>query len=670
MATISSSTGSTLDVNSIVTQLMQVEQRPLTRLDKREASYQSKLSAYGNLSSAVSAFQTAMNGMSSPASLLSLKVSASDSSIFSASAAAGAIPGTYTVEVSKLAQQQKLVATGQISIGTSIGSGTLTLDWGTISGGTLDTGTGIYSGAAFAATSGSQTSITIDSSNNTLSGIRDAINSAKAGVTASIVNDGGATPYHLVLTSDKTGATNSLKISVSGDAALSILLAHNPAGTQNLSQKSVAQDAELKVDGVLITKSSNSVSDAINGVTLNLAKTNINAPASLTVTRDISAVQGLAQGFANAYNAFQKSVRSLASYDANTKTAGPLYADGTTGALAVSVRSILSARLSGSGTYANLSQLGLSFQRDGTLKLDTAKLQAAVSSAPEEVAAAFAQSGRPTDSMVSYAGASSATKAGDYAVNVSQLATRGTSVGSAVANLTIAAADNDVLSVSIDGVTASVTLSPGTYASADALADEVQTRINAAAAFVIAGVRVTASSSAGAIKITSQSYGTESNVLVSGGKSATDLLGNAPTNTTGFDVAGTIGSVVGVGKGQALTGFGGSPSDGLQVAITGGNTGARGTVSYSRGFAYQLSQLAARYLEPAGTIANRTTGISTSITNIGKQRDALASRLAITEQRYRQQYSTLDGLLSKMQSTQTYLTQQMDALANLTSSRN
>src|SRR6185312_4893561 len=169
--------------------------------------YQAELSAYGTVNSALSALQSSISTLNSPSSFKVLSASTSDSTVLTASAASNAAAGSYNVQVSQLAQAQTLVAAGQANTTQSIGSGvptTITFQFGTISGGTLANGT--YSGATFSqdGTVASGT-VTIDSSNNSLPGIRDAINAANIGVTASIVNDGGASPYRLVLQSSSTG---------------------------------------------------------------------------------------------------------------------------------------------------------------------------------------------------------------------------------------------------------------------------------------------------------------------------------------------------------------------------------------------------------------------------------------------------------------------------------
>ncbi len=241
----------------------------------------------------------------------------------SATASSIAKPGNYSLTVSQLAQAQNLVAAGQASATTAIGSGTsttLTFDFGTISGGTLTNGT--YTGASFASNGSATKSVTIDSSNNTLSGIRDAINAANIGVTASIINDGSAAPYRLVLTSNATGVANSMKISVAGDATLSGLLAEDPAGTQNLSQTSAALNANFTVNGIAISKASNTVGDVVPGVTLNLAGTSASA-VTLNVGPNTSSVSTAINGFVTAFNTAAKAIQSQTSYDPTPKLQAP-----------------------------------------------------------------------------------------------------------------------------------------------------------------------------------------------------------------------------------------------------------------------------------------------------------------------------------------------------------
>jgi flagellar hook-associated protein 2 len=665
MALSSPGIGSNLDVNGIVSQLMSVERQPIAALEKKEASFLAKLTAFGTLKGALSSFQSAVKGLSDVSKFQSLKVTTADATIATATARAGATPGTYSLEVTKLAQAQKLTTAGQASTSTSVGNGTLTFDFGTITGGSFDSSTGKYTGSTFTTNGAGTKTVTIDASNNTLSGIRDAINSAKIGVSATIVNDGGASPYRLVLTEESTGQTNSVKISVSGDAALSNLLAHDPGAApagQALSEKMTAQNAEFKVDGISISKSTNTVTDVIHGVTLNLLKETTSA-SKITVAADTAAVSTAVDQFVKAYNQINQTLKDLSAYNTTTKTASILTGDATVRSIQTQIRNTLNVAVpGGASSFSTLSQIGISTKKDGTLTVDSTKLQTAMESNFNEIAGLFAAVGKTSDSLVSFAGSTSKTASGAYAVNVSRVATQGKIVGDVAtpASLTIDGTNN-TLEVQLDGTTATVTLASATYASAAALAAEVQSKINGVSGFSSASSAVTVSESGGVLTLTSSRYGSGSKVSITGGNGKANLIGSG-TITDGLDVAGTINGASGTGSGQFLTGATGDASEGLKLQITGTATGARGTVNFSRGYASQLSDLIDKQLGTNGLISSRTEGIDSSIKTITKSKERLATRLLEVEKRYRAQFVALDTAMANMTKTSAFLQQQ---LANL-----
>lgn len=386
--TATSSVG--IDVNAIVKQLMIVERQPLDRLKTREDSFHAKITALGLIKSKVDTFHATVQGLgsSSSSSLLAFKATVSDSTIFSASAGSSAVAGSYSLEISKLAQSQKLVAAGQASSTAAISDGvatTVTFDFGAISGGTLTDGK--YSGATFTSNGAATKNIVIDGTNNTLQGIRDAINAAKMGVTATIVNDGSGTPYRLALSSDKTGVNQSLKITTSGgDGAINTLLAHDPGGlpsAQRLNQTVAAQNADFKVNGISITKTSNTVTDAIEGVSLTLSKETV-TPASLTVARDTTAVSDKVAGFVKAYNDLYTAMKNSSAYRSKSALEG----DATLRSLQSEMRNIASAAVSG-GTLTQLYDVGINFLANGTMQFDSAKLSSAMSANFGDVANLF-----------------------------------------------------------------------------------------------------------------------------------------------------------------------------------------------------------------------------------------------------------------------------------------
>lgn len=671
MAISSPGIGSNLDVRSIVSQLMAVEQQPLTLLAKKEAGYQAKLSSFGTLKGALSQFQTAVRGLSDISKFQGVRATPADATIATVSASSVATPGTYALEVTKLAQAQKLATAGQASVSTSVGNGTLTFDFGTIAGGTFDTVTGKYTGASFTTNGSGVKTVTIDATNNSLSGIRDAINNAKIGVSATIVNDGGTSPYRLVLTEANSGVANSVKISVAGDAALSTLLAHDPAAApagQALMQTVTAQNAEFKIDGIAVSKATNTVSDVIAGITLNLVKTNSGSTTSITVARDTASVSGAVNSFVKSYNEISKALKDAAAYNATTKQGAILNGETAVRSIETQLRSVLSAPVAGGASiFSLLSHVGVTLQKDGSLAADSTKLQAAVDNNFSEFAGLFAAAGKTSDSLVEYTGATSKTTPGSYAVNITQLATQGSAVGAGTAGLTITTGVNDTLIVQLDGVSATVTLAQATYASAAALAAEVQSKINSAAGFVAAGSTVTVTESAGVLKLTSNRYGSSSAASIAGGTGQANLsFSGGGVITAGQDIIGTINGVAATSSGQTLTSPAGNASEGISLKITGGSLGARGTVNYSQGYAYQFESLAGRLLGADGPLSLRTKGLDQSIKDIGSRREVLERRMVEIEKRYRAQFTALDLSISSMTKTSNFLTQQLAIISNNT----
>jgi flagellar hook-associated protein 2 len=369
-----------LDVQGLVSQLMTLERQPINKINTQVSSYQNKISSFGTLKGLVSSLQTSLSTLNT--NFQGFTATPSDASIFSATAGSSAAAGAYTLDVANLARSQGLVAAGQTSSTAAIGDGsttTITFDFGTISGGTLTSG--VYSGASFTANGSGTKTVTIDGTNNSLQGIRDAINAAKIGVSATIVNDGSGTPYRLALTSEKSGVSNSLKITTSGgDGAIDALLAHDPAGlasAQHLNQTSAAQNANFTVNGIAITSPSNTVTDAIQGVTLTLNKPTT-TQANVSVVRDTAAVKTAVTGFVDSYNALVNQLKSRSAFATNGETNKPaLSGDGTVRLMLDQLRGVLSTGASG-GTLTSLAEVGITTKSDGTLKLDAAKLDSAM----------------------------------------------------------------------------------------------------------------------------------------------------------------------------------------------------------------------------------------------------------------------------------------------------
>jgi len=381
--------GSGLDVNSIISQLMLIEQQPLVQLDARQKKFESQLSAYGQIKSALSTFQSAVNSLSSLDKFRVYSSKSTDESVLTATASSSAVPASYQVEISQLAQQHKLSASAVSATSNVVGTGTLTIEFGTHDA----------TGGTFTANADkTPLTLTIDSSNNTLSGIRDAINTANAGVGASIIYDGSG--YRLVVSSNDSGAANSLKITTAdddgnnADASGLSFLAYDPLATsgsgKNLSQLSEARNALLTVDGISISHASNSISNVIEGVTLNLNKLNAGTPATLAVARDLEAVKTAVNEFVTAYNDVDKVLKDLSAYNDQTKKGAVQHGDTATRNIRNHLREIMADSMTGNA-FSVLADIGVNFQLGGNLTVDSARLDKALGQDFEAVGNLFAR---------------------------------------------------------------------------------------------------------------------------------------------------------------------------------------------------------------------------------------------------------------------------------------
>ncbi|RBA25810.1 flagellar filament capping protein FliD [Herminiimonas fonticola] len=672
MAVSSIGVGSGLPLDDLLTNIMKAESQPLTLMAQKEASYQAKLSAYGNLKGALATFQTAMAALGKSSTFENLQTSIADKTIFTATATSKAASGNYQVNVTQMAQAHSISSTGQTSKTALIGSGadtTLTFQFGTIAGGTLTDG--IYSGGTTFTQDANQKTgtVVIKNGDNSLQGIRDAVNAANIGVTATLVSDGSATPDHLIFTSNKTGEVSSMKIDVDGDAALQGILAYDPAGTQTLKQTSVAQNTQLTVNGFFVNSPTNEVKEAVQGVTLNVIKT---GTTSMTLAKDTAAVEASVNSFVKAYNDLTKTIKNLTGYNADTKVGGLLVGDSTARTIQDQLRNTLSSALSGlSNSNMSLPQIGVAFQKDGTLAVDSVKLKKAMDTNYGDIAGLFATVGKATDSLINFTSSTSATKAGSYDINVTKLATKGSVTGDVDLNAApTIIAPNTKLSVTIDGVASKIALTEGSYTSAQ-LAALVQSAINGASEISAAGSKVTATiDSNGFLNLQSDRYGSASKVIVNSdsGTPASALLGTVSTGTDGVDVEGTIGGVVGTGSGQILSAGKGSDAVGLKIEIVGGTLGSRGRIDFSQGYADRLNKLTDQFIGSDGLITGSTDSLNSSIKRITDDADAFKLRLVDIEARYRKQFSALDSMIASMQRTQTYLTQQLASIAANSSS--
>jgi flagellar hook-associated protein 2 len=345
--------GSGLDISAIVSALTSSYGAAQTNeLSTEQTSLNAQVSAFGTFSSALSTLQATLSTLEDPSQLAGYDATVADKTIASATTSSDAVPGTYSLEVQNLATAASL--TSQAFTGgaaSTIGTGTLTI-----------------------AVGGASTSITIDSSDNTLAGIASAINSASnnPGVTASVISTSGGA--RLVISGTSTGAANAITVTQSGgDGGLSSLVYDPTDDVTNLTQTQAAQDANFTLNGYAATSASNVVTGAITGVTLDLIGTSAaNTPTTLSISADPSAAATSIGTFVTAVNGVISAIQSLTGYDASTQTAGPLNGNATLESFQDQLENILDTVNLGNNTggIASLADLGITADAN-TGQLDT-----------------------------------------------------------------------------------------------------------------------------------------------------------------------------------------------------------------------------------------------------------------------------------------------------------
>lgn len=386
--------GSGLDVTSIVNSLMNSNNAPLAALQSKAGGIQSELSEYGQISSSYSQLQTAITGLQSPASqnsLLGLNVNTSTAAVSNASITGAASASSYALNVTTLAKGEQLVSASGVSdsmAALSTAPSSLSIQLGQISGGTLSGTPGTYSGAAFTA-AGSPTTISIPS-DASLSDVRNAINTANAGISATLVFDGAK--YRLSLSSASPGANSSISITASGDPALSALLNHNPSGSQAFLETQAATDLAGTLNGIAITSSSNVLDKTISGLSITAYGTGL---ATLVVAQNAGASAAAVNGFLSAWNGLSGIVKALTKYDPATKTAGPLLGDPLAGSAFQSLTSATfgyAAPSEAKLAYNTLASVGITVDSKGVASVDNVRLGAALKTDPQALSKLFSTS--------------------------------------------------------------------------------------------------------------------------------------------------------------------------------------------------------------------------------------------------------------------------------------
>jgi flagellar hook-associated protein 2 len=356
---------SNIDYQSLITQLVGIRRQSITQLQTDKKGLEITNSAYSNLGSRVKDLVTAAETLKSPTAFGSFKTTVSDSNAITASAGTGASYGAHSVVVTTLAKSHKMAADG-VATATS----------------TIAAGAGSFS---FQVGAGAVQTVAVDAT-TTLTGLKDSINALNAGVSASVVNDGSTpNPYRLILTGSSTGTSNSINIT------------QNDTSLAFSTTLQAAQDAAFTVDGMAFTRQTNSASDIITGVTLDLLAADPARTLSVTVSRDTDSISDSVKKLIDAYNGVVSYVRMNNRYDSDTKKAYPFFGDTVARSITDDLRRVFSSSISGlPDTMNRLLHVGVTTDREGVMSLDAAKLKNALNSNFDGVVSLFTKGSATT----------------------------------------------------------------------------------------------------------------------------------------------------------------------------------------------------------------------------------------------------------------------------------
>lgn len=668
--------GSGLDTEGMITKLMAIEAAPLTQLQAKEVKAQAKISAWGTVKSAVADFQSATQAMQSATAFNSLKGTSSDETVASVTTTSQSKAGSASIAVTQLAQAGKTMLAGTFTAGQTINSlstpSNITLQFGKI---TPDATNGSGTGATFAPDS-SVTSKTITiRANATLEQAVQDINNAGVGVSARTVS----TPAGLkvVVESTATGDKTDMQIwtgagILNGANAFGVVV-----GTVGANGAALVygKDAQYTIDDVPISSKTNTITDALSGSTITLKGVSAaGKKANLTVATDTSGVKTQLEAFVKAYNDLNTTLRSVSAYGVSPGKGqaptggGALSGDATIRAIQTEMRAMFNQAIPGAPKgYSSMVDIGVTFAKDGTLSLDSTKLNTALTNNPDGVRQLLMGRAQFSQSGFTAINSNSLTKSGTSTIEVTSVPTKAKLVGGAVAatfpaNLTGA----NVLKLSIDGTLVTANLATS-YGSAAAMAAGMQTAINTS---LPAARQVTVAYNAGKFEITSGKTGNTSKVEVLSGTTLSPSFGLTVGSTaSGTALAGKIGGVAALADDDSMTLIGatGSGASGLKIRVDTPTLGSRGSVSFARGFAYNLGDTLSRVLSLNGPIETRKSSLNSDISRIDDQVDRLNDKLVRMETTLRKQFTAMDSTVGKYNQLSTYLASQLKALTGSSS---
>lgn len=759
--------GSGLNTSSMITALTNAQNQEVSHYQSQETTMDSQLSAWQSINADLLSLQTQASNLTNSTAFNSATATPGDTTIVSANAQAGATQGNHTLDVTQLAQAQKVMTQSFSGASTPLGiTGSFTLNGQTIqvtssdtlssliskinggntgvtasivntgSGSAVMTLTANNSGSANAisasdsggstvleslgllptknptttirdsitpagggsgagsigfssasqnigtllgSTSGTAPSgtvtingvqVSINLNTMSLTDVANAINQAGiSGVTAQVValpTSNGTTGAGSLQQLQITGASGAITSSSFSDSN-GVLSALGITQTGFANQVAGAQDAQFSLDGVQMTRSSNTVNDALTGVSLTLLS---KGSTTVDVTQNTSDVVGSITNFVSAYNQvvtdinnqFQFTPPAGGADSTSSSTSPPLF-----GSFALTeIKNELSNALNINANGTSLGNIGITTNSDGTLSVNTSKLTIALQSNPTQVSGLFSLTGSTTNSDVTFISGTSKTKpssSAGYAVNITQPATEAEVTAGTAQSSPLAQAETLTFSGSLFG-TAGVSITLPQGSTLQQVIDQINGDSNLNQSIFAS------QNSDGDLQLTSTGFGSADQFTVSSNLAASASstgIGTATLSGAGQDVAGTINGEPATGLGQTLTGNSGNANtDGLQLLVTATSPGLYGSVNVVSGLADQVSNLANQITDPTnGAVITAENSINSQITLVQQQITNTQNQLSAYTAYLQQEFAHMDSALAQLQSQSSALAAEVGSTSNL-----
>jgi flagellar hook-associated protein 2 len=650
-----------LDTETIVEGLLDIQQTQLDRIKLKRADVLAEQATFATLEAELVSFRSSVSGLARLANnpFERQTVNVSDDTVLTGTASSSATNGIYRLTVNSVAKAHQVASQGYADTDSEITQGTIDLRIG----------------------SGDLTTITVDSTNNTLAGLAESINASGSGVSASIIQDssGGASPYKLLLTSTETGADNSISVTnnlaaSAGNATKTTFDFGNPV--------QAAENAQLTLGSgpgaISVESSTNRFDSLIDGVTLDLLNVSGGQEVTVTVAHNSDdAVSGV-QDLVTSYNSVMAFIDERSTYNEAAESGGVLLGNRSAITIQQRLQNALVSVVAGVNSDANrLSAIGVSVTDNGRLQLDESKLRGVLNGSNKNVTRddlkrLFALDAQSTNSKISFVLGSSKTQPSTtgYQVDLTQAAAKATiAADTALSGSTVINAANRTLELEIDGAEATITLDEGTYTDQE-LTDHLEALIGGASD--LNGRTANVSAPGGLLSITSDTYGTTSTVKVISGTAVTTLGFTAGTSDTGRDVAGTfiVDGVTesAVGRGQVLTGNADNENTAdLQLRIKLAPSeivpGVEAQVTVTQGLASSLDTILNDMLDPInGGLKIIDDRFDDEAKNLQDSLERQQSLFDLQREALVREFVALETSLSELKSTGEFLSSQLASL--------